>query len=244
VGADGGPQGKPLRLVDLDDARSKRILAEQSGNQQEELMKRRTVASVAVAVLGLGGMAVSANVLLRFSPELGGGPPFYARIELVDGQMLAHHDATWTAITFYRDPAGVPGDFDLLQLFDAPRAFDVPMVIEGFEIWRNGPWAGDASPIEVSSYGLGAVPIWFVRWDELQSTVNANDRLTVADLESLPSLIKGSASRFKEVLHPFQSAVQTKTQIEASGTLPDGRSFAFQAEETHNRLNHVRIAFK
>ena len=198
---------------------------------------------VSLFLLGLSGITLYANVTLPFGPDSGGGVPAYARIEtLPNGEVLVHNDGTWAAITFYRDPECVPADFNLLDFFDAPRAFECTLTVEGFEIWRNGPWAGDTSPIQTVSYGLGAVPIWFVELSELQTAIN-DGVLTVSELGSLSSLKKGSAVFFKETLHPFQSAQQTKTQIVAQGILDAGGSFFFQAEETHNQLKHVRIQF-
>ncbi len=196
---------------------------------------------IAMTLVGLSAIALHANVLLRFSPELGGGIPAYARLEIVDGEVLAHHDDQWVAITFYRQPGLVPKDFDLLGWF-APNAFDNPLTVEGFEIWLNGPWAGDVSPIQTVSYGLGAVPIWFVAWGEFQQAV-ADNVLTMSELEGLQTLKKGAAVHFRETLHPAQTAQQTKTQIEAWGTLQEGGSFFFQAEETHNNIKHVVIRF-
>jgi hypothetical protein len=195
-------------------------------------------ALIVVAAIGLG-----ANVLLQFSPALGGGVPAYARIEVVDGRVLVHNDGKWAAISFYRQPACVPADFNLLAFFDAPRAFGCELTVEGFEIWRNGPWAGDASPIQVASYGLGAVPVWFVRTHELEAALD-DGWLTMAELEGCASLRKGLASSFKETLHPLGGAKQTKTQIVARGALEDGGTFLFQVEETHIQLKHVLIQFK
>jgi hypothetical protein len=183
-----------------------------------------------------------ANVMIEYSPDAGGGVPAYARIEMVSGIPLVHHTADWAAITFYRDTACIPSDFNLLDFFDAPRAFGCPLTVEGFEIWRKGPWAGDLSPIQTLSYGLGAVPVWFVEWDELQEAMG-DGMLTLAELESLSSLVKGSAYYFKETLHPSQGARQTKTEITARGTLEAGDSFFFQVEETHSQLKHVTIEF-
>jgi len=212
-------------------------------------MKRNIQVGVLVSLflLGLSAIALYANVRLPFSPDLGGDVPAYARIELVNGEPLVHHDENWAAITFYRNPATVPADFNLLDFFD-PQ-LDVmsdeakaSLTVEGFEIWRNGPWAGDPSPIQVVSHGLGAVPIWFVKWDELQDAI-ADRNLTMDELGSLASLQKGFAVYFKETLHPSNFAQQTKTQIVARGTLEGGGSFFFQVEETHNQLKHVKIQF-
>ena len=102
----------------------------------------RVVGLVSLALLCLLSALVSANVLLRFSPDLGGGPPFYARIERLEngGGVLVHNDGEWAAVAFYRAPGSVPADFNLLDLFDGPRAFDATLTVEGFEIWRIAPW--------------------------------------------------------------------------------------------------------
>jgi len=193
---------------------------------------------IAVAVVGL-----QANVLLQFSPALGGGIPAYARIERMDGRVFVHNDGKWAGIAFYREPSCVPEDFNLLDLFDAPRAFGCELTVEGFEIWRNGPWAGDAGPIQTVSFGLGAVPIWFVESAELQDKVD-DDVLTAGELEGCATLRKGSAFSFKETLHPAGVAQQTKLQLVARGTFADGGTFFFQVEETHFKQKHVLIRFK
>ena len=203
----------------------------------------RIVVAVAVLVLGVSALALHANVLLRFSPDLGGGQPFYARLEVLEnGTYLVHHTDQWAAITLYRDPACVPVDMNLMDFFDAPRAFGCRLTVEGFEIWRNGPWTGEQAPIETQSFGLGAVPIWFVDWSELQEAMS-DGVVTIGELAALPSLRVGSASFFKETLHPSQAAQQTKTQIVARGTW-EGGAFFFQVEETHDRLKHVSITFR
>jgi hypothetical protein len=214
------------------------------GRPWEDTMKGRIGRAVLVAggLIAVSAIVLQANVLLQFSPAEGGGVPAYARIETVAGHVLVHNDGKWAAISFYRDPSCVPEDFNLLDFFDAPRAFGCELTVQGFEIWRNGPWAGDAGPIQAVSFGLGGVPIWFVRMDELDEAV-ADGMLTLAELESCATLRKGLAASFKETLHPFGIAKQTKTEIVARGTLAGGEAFFFQVEETHNQLKHVSIRF-
>jgi len=208
-------------------------------------MKRRIRLALLLAagLIAVSAIGLHANVLLQFSPALGGGVPAYARIERADGHVFVHNDGEWAGITFYREASCVPEDFNLLDFFDAPRAFSCGLTVEGFEIWRNGPLAGDGGPIQTVSFGLGAVPIWFVRVDELEGAL-ADDVLTVAELEACVTLRKGLATYFKETLHPSQGAQQTKTEVVARGTLPSGEAFLFQAEETHVELKHVLIRFK
>jgi hypothetical protein len=94
----------------------------------------------------------------------------------LDGRPFVFTDGQWVAIPFWRNPACVPPDFNLLNLFDPPpRPFNCPLTVDGFAIWKNGP-AIDPGPELAHFRGLGSVPVWFVRWSDLQAAV--------ADLES------------------------------------------------------------
>ncbi len=198
---------------------------------------------VSLFVLGLSVLTLYANVRIPFAPDLGGGVPAYAQIErLANGDVLVPNDGVWAAIIFYRDPGCVPADFDLLNLFD-PLAIGCTLTVEGFEIWRNGPWAGDLGPIQTVSQGLGAVPIWFLKLSDLEAAVS-DDKLTVGELEGLPSLKKGSAVFFKETLHPRDSANVTHIEISAGGVLQDGGQFQLQVTGGQPApLGHVHIIF-
>ncbi len=184
-------------------------------------------------ILAMAATAAMANVVLFFPGPLGvpAGVPAYARIERApDGVPLVHHDEEWAAIYFFRDPACVPPSFNLLDFSDAPAAFNCPMTVEGFEIWKNGPWTGEVAPIHTMSHGLGAVPVWFVNWPDLRAALG-DDLLTMSELNSLNHL-KGTASFFKETLQPFQEGTRrTVTQVVARGNLEDGRTFDFQSVE-------------
>lgn len=155
-------------------------------------------------------------------PEEGPGIPAYARIE-------ASHviqDGTWAAIVFYRLPECVPPDFNLLLLFDAPRAFACPLTVRGFEIWKNGPppQSADAGPIQTESRGLGAVPIWFVKWSELQTAI-ADGTLTVPELWKIPSLRIGTASFYQEGLRPLRGAQHGSLETRRAGHAVEWHSF-------------------
>jgi len=161
-------------------------------------MKRRIGLAVLVVagLLAVSAIGLQANILLQFSPALGGGVPAYARIEVVDGHVLVHNDGKWAAISFYRQPSCVPEDFNLLDFFDAPGAFDCELTVEGFEIWRNGPEAGDSAPIQTVSFGLGAVPVWFVRSDELEGEV-ADGRAFFFQVKETHNQLKHVSIHFK-----------------------------------------------
>lgn len=201
------------------------------------LLGRAPAILVVVGVLLIPASSVAANVRV----EGGGVVPFYARIER--GEVF--HTDDWAAIVFYRPPACVPVDFNLLAFFDAPRAFGcTPPTVDGFTIWKNGPGI-DPAPIQSELRGLGAVPVWFVSWPELQAAI-ADGVLTIGELAALPSRVIGSAGFYQETLHPEQAARNGKIEFVARGALEDGRSFQVQAALNHaaGRLTHMRIVFR
>ncbi len=204
--------------------------------------------SLVTLVLALGALAAlvpasQAQAAKRFEvPEQAPGGPFYARLA---APAVAPHTDEWAAIVFYRDPACVPAGFNLLNFFDAPRAFGCPLTVEGFEIWENGP-GRDPAPRLSKLRDSGPVPVWFVSWPELQAAA-ADGVLTIGELRALPSLITGSASRFSETLHPDQANKKGKNNIGARGTLSDGRSFDFKfvvVEGKGSGVKHVAIRFR
>jgi hypothetical protein len=206
---------------------------------------RKTVAVVAAAgvVLALGVAPGAANVRID-NIEM----PAYARIAgpAVDGGVEeVFHDDEWAAIPFYRPPACVRPEFNLLLFFDIPAVFGCgPPTVSMSTIWRNGPGI-DAAPIQVRVEGLGAVPVWFASWPELQAAI-ADGNLTIGELAALPSLLVGSASFYSETIHPTQAANVPFLQFVARGTLQDGRRFHVEATRSGGagRLTHVGISFR
>jgi hypothetical protein len=196
---------------------------------------RWTAAAVLIG-LTIGAGAVLADQ--RFSvPQQDPLGPFYARIE----PGLIHHTDEWAAIAFYREPGCVPTDFNLLDFFDVPRAFGCPLTVHGFVVYKD--FAPGMPPIQSKLQGNGAVPVWFVRWDELEAAVG-DGMLTMTELREMNSLVKGTAMFFEETLHPTGGAQQTMLEIDAFGYLDGGRSFDYQATEVKGHLVNVRIAFR
>jgi hypothetical protein len=113
--------------------------------------------------------------------------------------------------------------------------------VQTASIWRNGPGINEA-PIHAKSHGLGAMPVWFVSWPQLEVAI-ADGVLTIGELESLPSLVKGTASFYTETLRPGQAAQIPFIGFVARGTLDGGLSFTAQATSSGGagRLTHVRI---
>lgn len=197
----------------------------------------------------LAGAATSTSVLqaaVRVNiPEQSPGIPAYARTDFII------HNEEWAAIVFYREPACVPEGFNLLNFVDVPAALGCPLTVAGFEIWENGPAPIDPAPIFSNLSGLGAVPVWFASWPELQDAI-ADGVLTITDLASMASLQVGSASFFDERLHALGGAQHPNLSIVAHGRLLDGRPFQFEAttsiqehgQNTGHRIKSVKIAFK
>jgi hypothetical protein len=179
--------------------------------------------------------------------EVRAGYPFYARIERPGAGIL--HTDDWAAIAFYRNTASVPPDFNLLDFFDfSVWATDTSdqLTVDGFEIWDELPPA-HLAPLFTKSWGLGAVPVWFTSWPELQGAV-ADDVLTITELASLESLRIGSATFYAENLHPtappgLGGAQQGHISIDAHGYLDDGTRFQFQTVATGLEIKHIRIQF-
>jgi len=193
-------------------------------------------------MLGIGVFAAlafsSPDVRLTVPDESPSGP-YYARLE----RGLVHATDEWVAIAFYRDPACVPASFNLLNFFDfgnIPNIFGCALTVHGFELWKNGPQV-DIAPIASKLRGNGAVPIWFVSRSDF---ARALPGITKTELLGMPSLLQGWATFFDETLHPDGGAEQSMLHIVADGTVPDGRSFQYEAVEAAGILQEVRIEFR
>jgi hypothetical protein len=157
--------------------------------------------------------------------------PYYARLER-DFEPI--HTEEWAVIVFYREPACVRPDFNLLDFLDIPAAFACRLTVDGFQIFKDPL---PAPPIQVNVTGVGAVPIWFVRWPDLQAAM-ADDVVTIDELQRLSPLM-GSAKVFRERLAPGEHLT-----IAARGELADGRGFALEFTYAGGDSRHLRIAFE
>lgn len=162
-------------------------------------------------------------------PAQSPGIPAYARLELLIPGFDVPNDRRWAAIVFYRDPSCIPPDFDLGQFFHPPGpaglgAFACPLLVEGEEIWENGPGL-DPAPIYVRTRNaVPDLPVWFVAWRELEPLL-ASGEVFIGDIESLRSLRRGSARWFEEALYPNGTAEVPGITLEAEGTLESGKRF-------------------
>lgn len=182
-----------------------------------------TLAALLVVAAALPGTAFGA--VRTEIPAEDPGPPFYARVERASVHTdIVPNDGDWGAVVFYRSPACVPDGFNLMDLFDPPAAFGCSLTIDGFELWRNGPPPEDMIPMFAKLDGLGATPVWFASWSDIQAAV-ADDVLTIGEVEDLPTLRMGTALVYRENLFPTDGAEEPKLWIRAYGLLDDGRSF-------------------
>jgi hypothetical protein len=205
-------------------------------NKGPKILRTCLLTVAAAASLGVS----KAQVVVNF-PEEDPGPPYYARIRY---GFVVHTDQL-AAIVFYRQPGCVPAGFNLLNLFNPPAAFFCTPTVEGFEVFEPGPRPPGTIPKQAKSFGLGAVPVWFISWSELQGAM-ADGVLTISELAALPSLQVGSAGFFHETLHPTGGAQQSELTIVASGTTSAGQSFFLQVAANGDPLSlkNVIVQFK
>ena len=179
------------------------------------------------------------NILFRIPVDI--EPPLYVSnvtpFVRPDGSLFAVHNGEWAAIAFIRRVEDIPADSNLL----APdfSAFGKPMTVDGFAIFES---AQDRVPIITETWGLGAVPVWFVRLDELELAC-ADSVLTKAELEAAASLQRGTASTFQEQNH-FTTHHVSHLAAVAKGTLEDGRRFSLKAVEVDLELIRAEIEFR
>ncbi len=198
-------------------------------------MKKQPLLGALLALCAATSVSLAQQGMVRLNigedmPAL----PYYARIAgEVSGGTEVYHDGTWAAIVFYCNPAYIPDDFNLLAFF-APEPVQ-NTTVSGFMLVDPEAMAAGGAPREINLHGDGAVPVWFVRWPELQGAM-ADDVLTVLDLEGLDSLVQGTATVYNEELLPLRHIT-----INAQGHFPDGKRFQFHAVGTAAGLQAVKI---
>lgn len=205
-------------------------------------MKKRSRVTAARLFIAIGTLTMAwsaiANVttsaqgrpLIQTFPSPGvQGPPFYANFTAT----FMPNDDGIVGIAFYREPSCIPINFNLLVQFNPPAAFGCTLTVEGKRWWWNP--ATDPFPFQIRFSGLGAVPIYFVDADEL-ATAADDGVLTIAELQTLPSLLVGIADDFHQVIHNSNQAPGAQKQgndkgheeLDATGTiLGSGLPFFF-----------------
>jgi len=187
------------------------------------LPMRRLLGAVSLAWVAVCGVA-QAELRLEI-PGQTFGPPFYARIEFASvDPALVPNNGEWAAVVLYRQLTCIPPTFNLLQVFDVPRAFSCPLNdIGGYEVYKNAPGV-DPAPAWSRLIGRSNVPVLFVRHTEFVAAA-ADGVLTLPELRALPSAKMGSASQYNELLRPSQSNVAPLLHITAQGRFADDSGF-------------------
>lgn len=175
------------------------------------------------------------------------GMPFYARVELLPPYVF--NDGEWAAIIFYRDPACVPSDFNLISVFDIPGAFFCPHTVHGDSL-RDGA-VNNGAPKIVNISGNGSVPVWFVPWEAVADQAHAGGNLTVADLMEIEGRLVGHADQYVEELQPHPDPAtgggghpNPKMIVNAHGQLEDGRDFKLHISWVRDIVRSIQIQFE
>jgi len=178
------------------------------------------------------GLANAADRIVIDNEDPSAFAPMYARI--IDNGV-----SDYVPIVFYRDPACVNPDFDLLSGFDIPGAFFcLPLTIEGFAIFVD---AEHDLPIGIpprqAKYSGDSVPFAFVERG-IYDTIAVNG-LTIG--EFTPDMW-GTATKFNEVLKPSPGPAKVGLlNIVAKGTLDaSGTPFSFRV--TTQVFNGIELA--
>lgn len=165
------------------------------------------------------------------------GPPLYVRLTPMLNQIFV--DQGMVAIPFYRDPACVPADTDMLTHFHppgpgGPGAFGCRLLIEGTYVIESDAPLG-TFPVSVNASGPARV--WFVPVSDF-AAATADGVLTMAELVALEPL-RGTATSFHEMLKP-----RTDTHhvvITSRGRLEDGRTFQFNVNHQGDVTRSILI---
>lgn len=216
-------------------------------------MKFTSLAVVAVSALTMTVVVAAARktaagpVRTTWPSAEDPGMPFYARVELLPPYVF--NDGEWAAIVFYRDPACVPGDFNLITVFDIPSAFSCPHTVRGSSLWEDDVFVGAPKIISIS--GDGAVPVWFVPWEAVEEQARADGVLTKNDLLRVEGRLVGHAEHYAETLHPHPDPAHgggghpnPKMIVDANGRLEDGRSFQLHIAWVRDEVRAIRIRFE
>jgi hypothetical protein len=193
-------------------------------------LKRTLIVLMVTILLLVPASAASANL-----KGPGGYLPYFTHIGFL-------HTDDVEAIIFYFDPECIPAGFNLLDFFTDTSGC-VPTTSGFMEIKPDA-----FAPMQNEIKGLGAVPVWFVSWTELQGAM-ADGFLFIDELRSLPSLLIGSASYYHETFHPIEGAPNGVGLFNATarGMLNDGKTtFTVHASSSSPKkdMNTISIEFK
>lgn len=165
------------------------------------------------------------------------GPPLYTRVSSELNQIF--HDGETLAIPIYRDPACIPGDFDLLTGFHFPGAdslgaFGCPLLVDGTLLIEPDAPLG-TFPFQVAT--RGGAQIWFVSYPAFEAAA-VDGHFTMDELLALQPL-RGQAEHFHEMLNPRME--NHHVVITSQGRLEDGRRFQFNVNHPGDRTRTLEI---
>jgi hypothetical protein len=202
--------------------------------------KETPTAPEAVSVMPL---AAANGPIIQHFPGDSPGAPWYALL----GYGFVPTNGEWVGIVFTRSPDCVPTEFNLLQQFNPPAAWNCTLTVEGELFWHD---LSAPPPFQERAHSLGATPVYFVALSELQAAI-ADNVLTIGELQDLPSLLIGYASFLEQVVHNTnQPTNHGHETLVAHGKLENGQSFEFRYNEKflpesgEHVFPNVKIAFR
>lgn len=145
-----------------------------------------------------------------------GGPPVFFAHVYDDGR------SDWVPVLFFRDPALTPEGENLLILEEQGNFMTrsaAPRTVEGFVLIEAPPFPALArftNPVGET------VPVWLVSRQDFEAAA-ADDVVTRAELQAMPSLLMAEATHLTFVASPGSNVPTIQTS--AGGVLPDGRRF-------------------
>ncbi|GEM_PF-753193 len=170
-------------------------------------------------------------------------PLFYTRVSPYPENLnQVFTDGRTVAIPVYRDPACIPADFNLFQIYDLPSpagpgAFACPPIVEGeYLIEANAPFGQIPFQVHIRRGGQ----IWFVDHDEFMART-ADGVLPWGRLAGeFTSLRIGMPDHFSELLRP-RGEPEHQVIIASRGRLEDGSRFQFNVNHRGSEIRSITI---
>lgn len=209
--------------------------AKRASVENKETLVTRYFRLLAFVLVGLASAASTsaarADVNVKFPDESAYAPIFARSLHVEDP------NSEWIPILFYRDLSCVPDDYDLVVFFDS-RARSCALLVEGTQVFDDdtpGP------PHQVTMQGRDT-PVWFVTrtdWEGAGGTADFTGSVTLNEVKAMPSLLRGVARLYHEVLHPIPGPPGSGAQVvkdlySGRGALADGRAFSLLVGGMHD----------
>lgn len=143
----------------------------------------------------------------------------------------------WAVLALYRPVACVGYGVDLAEPdpLAIPAVFGcLPMSVTGFSLTR----AGAVAPWKADLRNRGDMEVWFLSRADFDDARNDDGRITREEFEAAPSFVTGTASFYREEVHPAPvpglpgGHPVVHLVIESHGTVQDGGRFRVAAAVT------------